>query len=61
MSLTCLTRIPLASPQALRHAHTYCGPRLALMGDAAHAIHPLAGQARLLPLSLSLFSRTATT
>ena len=31
---------PLASAQA---AH-YCRPRLALVGDAAHSIHPLAGQ-----------------
>jgi 2-octaprenyl-6-methoxyphenol hydroxylase len=26
------------------HAHRYCATRLVLVGDAAHAIHPIAGQ-----------------
>jgi len=31
-------------PLALLHANRYTAPRLALIGDAAHAIHPIAGQ-----------------
>jgi 2-octaprenyl-6-methoxyphenol hydroxylase len=33
-----------AYPLELVHAASYTGPRLALAGDAAHAIHPIAGQ-----------------
>lgn len=31
-------------PLAFSLAHDYAAPRLALLGDAAHAIHPIAGQ-----------------
>lgn len=34
----------LAVPLAARHTHRYTGTRFALIGDAAHQIHPLAGQ-----------------
>ncbi|MEQ6917902.1 UbiH/UbiF/VisC/COQ6 family ubiquinone biosynthesis hydroxylase [Halomonas aquatica] len=34
----------LALPLTQRHAERYAGPGFALVGDAAHSIHPLAGQ-----------------
>lgn len=33
-----------AFPLRMRHADSYIAPRIALAGDAAHTIHPLAGQ-----------------
>jgi len=33
-----------AYPLGLIHAHHYIAPRCALIGDAAHGIHPIAGQ-----------------
>ena len=36
--------VPQAFPLALRLAKSFIGPRLALIGDAAHVVHPIAGQ-----------------
>lgn len=35
---------PRAYPFSFRFARSFVGPRLALVGDAAHLVHPLAGQ-----------------
>lgn len=35
---------PVTFPLFHAQAQTYCQPRLALAGDAAHTVHPLAGQ-----------------
>ncbi|MBI1214770.1 MAG: ubiquinone biosynthesis protein [Alphaproteobacteria bacterium] len=35
---------PAGYPLALMHAQSYVAPRVALMAEAAHAIHPIAGQ-----------------
>lgn len=50
--VTSLQPTSLASfPLRLRHASTYMRPRTALIGDAAHTIHPLAGQGLNMGLS----------
>lgn len=46
-------------PLRLRHADTYISSRIALVGDAAHTIHPLAGQG--LNMGLGDVSALATT
>lgn len=35
---------PMSYPLSLLHAKSYIAPRVALMAEAAHAIHPIAGQ-----------------
>lgn len=39
-----LSSAVMAWPLALAQAHRWCGPGWVLLGDAAHQVHPLAGQ-----------------
>lgn len=39
-----LNMVPVSFPLQSRHAERYYKPNLVLLGDAAHSIHPLAGQ-----------------
>ncbi len=48
---------PMSYPLGLLHAERYTGDRVALMAEAAHAIHPIAGQG----LNLSLRDVAALT
>jgi len=36
--------LPVSYPLKLQYAERYTGPRAVLLGDAAHVVHPLAGQ-----------------
>lgn len=40
----CLAGPRFSYPLGLKHAHRYTGDRMALVADAAHGIHPIAGQ-----------------
>ena len=39
-----LTGQRFSYPLGLKHAHNYIAPRMALVAEAAHAMHPIAGQ-----------------
>ena len=39
-----LTGQRFSFPLGLKHAHNYIAPRMALVAEAAHAMHPIAGQ-----------------